>query len=171
MNWILYSCVICVHIPHPQPIFLETDSTYMCATVLDKRMGEICTREWRPYFRSAFFALLYTSLGNSGAGSDYVYNVLLQRYSQHTEPQVICHGYYLYAFVFMLISCWQQIYRVISLRCHKKKWKLCRKESAFLPVNVTYTCRRDTTFVSQHINTAFLNMWSVMRLQVVRKQT
>jgi hypothetical protein len=47
---------------------------------------------------------------------------------------------------------------VIRLRCHKKKWKRCRKESALLPVNGTYTCRRDTSFVSQHINTLSLNM-------------
>jgi hypothetical protein len=51
-----------------------------------------------------------------------------------------------------------EIYRVIRLRCHKKKWKHCRKESALLPVNGTYTRRRDTTFVSQHINTLSLNM-------------
>jgi hypothetical protein len=49
-------------------------------------------------------------------------------------------------------------YRVIRLRCHKKKWKRCRKESALLPVNSTYTCRRDITFVSQHMNTSSLNM-------------
>jgi hypothetical protein len=36
-------------------------------------------------------------------------------------------------------------YRMIRLRCHKKKWKRCRKKSALLPVNSTYTCRRDTT--------------------------
>jgi hypothetical protein len=44
-------------------------------------------------------------------------------------------------------------YRVIRLRCHKKKRKRCIKESTLLPVNGTYTCSRDTTFVSQHINT------------------
>jgi hypothetical protein len=42
---------------------------------------------------------------------------------------------------------------MIRLRCHKKKWKRCRKESALLPDTGTYTCRRDTTFVSQHIIT------------------
>jgi hypothetical protein len=38
---------------------------------------------------------------------------------------------------------------MIRLRCHKKKRKRRRK----LPVDGTYTCRRETTFVSQHINT------------------
>jgi hypothetical protein len=47
---------------------------------------------------------------------------------------------------------------MIHLRCHKKKWKRCRNESTLLPVNGTYTCGRDTTFVSQHINTLTLNM-------------
>jgi hypothetical protein len=46
-----------------------------------------------------------------------------------------------------------QIYRVIRLRCHKNKRKPCRKESTLLPVNGMYTCRRGTTFVSQHITT------------------
>jgi hypothetical protein len=47
---------------------------------------------------------------------------------------------------------------MIRFRCHKKKWKHSRKESTLLPVNGTYTCRRDTTFVSKHINTLSLNM-------------
>jgi hypothetical protein len=46
-----------------------------------------------------------------------------------------------------------KVYKVIRLRYHKKKQKCCRKESTLLPVNGTYTCRRDTTFVFQHINT------------------
>jgi hypothetical protein len=50
------------------------------------------------------------------------------------------------------------MYRVIRLRCHKKKRKRCRKESTLLPVNGMYTCRKDTTFVSRHINTLTLNM-------------
>jgi hypothetical protein len=45
------------------------------------------------------------------------------------------------------------IYRVIRLRCHKTKRKSCRNESTSLSVNGTYTCRRDTTFMSQHIST------------------
>jgi hypothetical protein len=56
-----------------------------------------------------------------------------------------------------ILNRWKN-YRVIRLRCHKKKWKRCRKESPLLPVNSTYMCRRDTTFVSQHINILSLNM-------------
>jgi hypothetical protein len=44
-------------------------------------------------------------------------------------------------------------YRVMRLRCHRKKRKRCIKESTLLPVNGKYTCRRDITFVSQHFNT------------------
>jgi hypothetical protein len=47
----------------------------------------------------------------------------------------------------------RRIYRMIRLRCHKKKRKRCRKESTLLPVNGTYKYRRDTISVPQHINT------------------
>jgi hypothetical protein len=38
------------------------------------------------------------------------------------------------------------------------KRKHCRQESTSLLVSSTYTCRRDTTFVSQHLNILTLNM-------------
>jgi hypothetical protein len=41
---------------------------------------------------------------------------------------------------------------MIRLRWHKERETL-QKKSAILPVNGTYTYRRDTSFVSQHINT------------------
>jgi hypothetical protein len=55
-------------------------------------------------------------------------------------------------YLYCLWHCTRHLYRVIRLWCHKKKRKHCRKESTLLPVNGTYTCRWDTTFVSQHIN-------------------
>jgi hypothetical protein len=45
------------------------------------------------------------------------------------------------------------MYRVIRFRCHKMKRKRRIKESGLLPQNGMYICRRDITFVSQHINT------------------
>jgi hypothetical protein len=44
----------------------------------------------------------------------------------------------------------------------KKKWKHCRKESTLLPVIGKYTCRRHTTFISQHITTIVLASKSLL---------
>jgi hypothetical protein len=51
-----------------------------------------------------------------------------------------------------------KIHRVIHLRCHKKNRKCCRNECTLLPVSGTYTCRKDTIFVSQHTDILTLNM-------------
>jgi hypothetical protein len=65
----------------------------------------------------------------------------------------IQNGLFFFKFPWYLNISHRLYYRVIRLRCHKKKRKRCRKNSNLLPVNGTYSCRRNTTFEPQHINT------------------